>query len=74
VIHVSISVLGIDLAKNTYQLHAVDSAGRAIFKNRISRNELAAYIAGLPACRIVMEACGGANFLGSVLLEQVTNG
>jgi transposase len=58
----TISVLGIDLAKNSYQAHGVDSTGRAIFKKRMSRNELAAYIAGLPVCRIVMEACGGANY------------
>jgi transposase len=53
----TISVLGIDLAKNTYQLHGVDSAAKAALKKRLSRNELATYIAGLPACRIVMEAC-----------------
>ena len=46
------SVLGIDLAKNTYQLHGVESTGRAILKQRLSRDKLAAYIAGLPSCRI----------------------
>tara|TARA_B110000967_G_C18810197_1_gene523159 strand:- start:278 stop:1270 length:993 start_codon:yes stop_codon:yes gene_type:complete len=62
----TISVLGIDLAKNTYQLHGVDGVGKAVLKKRISRNELAAYIAGLPPCRIVMEACGGANYWARV--------
>ena len=62
----TISVLGIDLAKNTYQLHGVDGVGKAVLKKRISRNELAAYIAGLPPCRIAMEACGGANYWARV--------
>ena len=61
-----ISVLGIDLAKNTYQLHGVDGVGKAVLKKRLSRNELATYIARLPACRIVMEACGGANYWARV--------
>ncbi|MFT5210567.1 MAG: transposase [Flavobacterium sp.] len=62
----TISALGIDLAKNTYQLHRVDGAGKAALKKRLSRNELATYIAGLTACRIVMEACGGANYWARV--------
>jgi hypothetical protein len=38
----SIIVLGIDLTKNTYQLHGAESTGKAILKKPISRNELAA--------------------------------
>jgi len=54
----SISVLGID--------HGVESSGNAILKKRLSRDRLAAYIAGLPRCRIVMEARGGANLWARV--------
>jgi len=54
--------IGIDLAENTYQLHGVEGTGRAILKKRLSLDKLAAYIAGLASCLIVMEACGGANY------------
>ena len=58
----NIDVLGIDIAKNTFQLHGVDSAGKMILKKRLPRAKLTAYVANLPICTIVMEACGGANY------------
>ena len=59
-------VLGIDIAKNTFQLHGVDGPGKAALKKRLSRNQLAAYVANLPECLIVMESCGGANYWARV--------
>ena len=55
-------VLGIDIAKNTFQLHGVDGSGKAVLKKRLSRNQLAAYVANLPDSLIVMESCGGVNY------------
>lgn len=62
----TISILGIDIAKNTFQLHGADSTGKAILKKRLPRHKLAAYAANLPACTIVMESCGGANYWARV--------
>jgi len=59
-------MLGIDIAKNTFQLHGADDSGKAVYKKRLSRRELAAHVANLPACTIVMEACGGANYWARV--------
>ncbi len=59
-------VLGIDIAKNTFQLHGVDVPGKTVLKKRLSRNQLAAYIANLSECLIVMESCGGANYWARV--------
>ena len=36
----NISVLGIDIAKNIFQLHGVDSSGKRILKQRIEREQL----------------------------------
>jgi len=55
-------VLGIDIAKNVFQLHGVDSRGKAMLKKRLKRHQLLAFIVNLPPCRIVMEACSGANY------------
>jgi transposase len=57
----NITTLGIDIAKNFFQLHGVDSKGKAILKKRLKRDKLLPFIAKLVECQIVMEACGGAN-------------
>jgi transposase len=49
---------GIDIVKHTFQLHGADNSGKAVHKKCLARRELAAHVANLPACTIVMEACG----------------
>ena len=61
-----IKMLGIDIAKNTFQLHGTDNSGKAVHKKRMTRRELPAHVANLPTCTIVMEACGGANYWARV--------
>jgi transposase len=62
----TLDILGIDIAKNTFQLHGADSVGRPVLRKRLPRHKLAAYIANLPVCTIVMESCGGANYWARV--------
>jgi transposase len=57
-----VSVLGIDLAKNIFQLHGVDELGRVALRKRVSRARLRAEVAQLKPCLIGLEACGGAHF------------
>lgn len=56
------TLLAIDIAKNIFQLHGIDSRGKATLRKRISRKKLSEYIEKLPKCKIIMEACGGANY------------
>jgi transposase len=56
-----ITVLGIDLAKHSFQLHGVDEAGQRVVRKQLSRHKVSAYVAQLPPCLIGMEACGGAH-------------
>jgi transposase len=56
----TIDVLGIDLAKNVFQLHGVDREGRPVFKRRVMRDQLLAVLAGIEPCTIAIEACTGA--------------
>lgn len=58
----NITLLGIDIAKNVFQLHGVDKTGRAILQKKIYRHELTSFIAQLPVCIIAMEACRGAHY------------
>lgn len=61
-----IKVLGIDLAKDVFQLHGVNAIGKQVLKKRIERDKLAEYIANMPQCIIAMEACGGSNYWARV--------
>ena len=65
----NIDVLGIDIAKNTFQLHGVDHAGKVMLKKRLARAKLTAYIANLPVCTIVVEACGGTNYWARTFMQ-----
>jgi len=57
-----ITTIGIDLAKHVFQIHGIDSKGKAVLKKQLRRDQLAAFIVQLPPCLIGMEACGGAHF------------
>lgn len=58
----NITTIGIDIAKNFFQLYAVDARGKKVFEKRLTREKLLPFIANTPICHIVMEACGGANY------------
>lgn len=45
-----------------FQLHGVNDYGKKVLGRKISRNELPTFIANLPPCKIVMEACGSSNY------------
>lgn len=57
-----LSVIGIDLAKNVFQLHGVGPHGQALLRKRFKRKELLPFIATLTRCTVAMEACAGASF------------
>ena len=52
-----IKTLGIDLAKNVFQLHGVDERGVVVLRRQLKRAQLLSFIVQLPPCLIAMEAC-----------------
>ncbi|WP_157671038.1 IS110 family transposase [Chitinibacter sp. GC72] len=58
----SIATIGLDLAKQVFQLHCVDAQGKTVLSKQLSRQQLAPFFANLPSCLIGMEACGSAHF------------
>src|SRR4051795_9115972 len=56
-----ITTIGIDLAKNVFQVHGVDVQGKVVLKKQFKRDQMAAFFANMPACLIGMEACGSAH-------------
>lgn len=59
-----IKTLGIDLAKNVFQLHGVDGRGVVVVRRQLKRAQLLSFIAQLPRCLIAMEACASAHYWG----------
>ncbi len=59
----NISRIGIDLAKNVFQLHGVDRRGKVVWKRRLKRNQWLKAVMddAEPGCEMGMEACGGAH-------------
>lgn len=57
-----ISVVGIDLAKTVFQIHAVDKNGKMLERKAIRRLKLLSYFANIPPCLIGMEACSSAHY------------
>lgn len=58
----NIKVLGIDLAKDVFQLHGTDKQGKRVLKRRLSRKKLIEFMSNLSPCLVGIEACGGAHY------------
>jgi transposase len=56
-----IATVGLDLAKNVFQLHGVDTDGRVVVRRRLRRSEVIKAFTGTPPCLVGMEACAGAH-------------
>ena len=59
-----VSMIGIDLAKNSFQLHGARADGSVAFRRKLGRSKLLAFVAAQPRCVVAMEACGGAHHWG----------
>lgn len=57
-----IAVVGLDIAKHIFQLHGADEQGKVVLRRRLRRDEVALFFGNLPACRVGLEACGGAHY------------
>jgi transposase len=56
------TTIGIDLAKNVFQVHAVNEYGKTILKKQLKRDQMAEFFANLPAALVGMQACSGAHY------------
>lgn len=56
-----ISMIGLDLAKNVFQVHGVDASGKVVLQRQLRRSAVEKFFAKLLPCRVGMEACGSAH-------------
>lgn len=55
-----ITTIGLDLAKQVFQVHGADAQGETVFNRKLRRAEVLPFFEKLPPCIVGMEACGGA--------------
>ncbi len=57
-----VSTVGVDLAKNVFQVHAIDEAGEVVVRRTLRRHRMMPFFSKLEPCLIGMEACGTSHF------------
>lgn len=59
-----VSTIGLDLAKNVFQVHGADASGAVIFRKKLRRDQVLKFLAAQPACTVAMEACASSHYWG----------
>ncbi len=65
-----VCTIGLDIAKNKFQVHGEDARGKKIFNKQLRRNEVLSFFANLPVCLVGMEACGGSHYWARELIKS----
>ncbi len=59
-----VTIIGIDLAKRSFQVHGARADGSVAFRRKLSRGKVLSFLASQPPCTVAMEACAGAHYWG----------
>src|SRR5437879_13318805 len=62
-----ISIVGLDLAKNVFQVDGIDASGGVVLRRQLRRGAVEKFFAQLPPCTVGMEACGSAHHWARVI-------
>jgi transposase len=57
-----VSTIGLDLAKNVFQVHGVDGSGRTVIRRQLRRGQVLPFFKRLPPCLVGMEACATSHY------------
>ena len=64
-----VNIIGIDLAKRSFQLHGARADGSVAFRRKVSREKFLYFLAALPRCVVAMEACARAHHWGREIMQ-----
>lgn len=64
-----LTTVGLDIAKNTFQVHGIARHGQPLLKRKLSRGRVLEFFANLPGCVIGLEACAGAHYWARELIK-----
>jgi transposase len=57
-----ITTIGLDIAKNVFQVHGIDAAEKVVVRKQLRRGQVLKFFASLPPCLVGMEACATAHY------------
>ncbi len=61
-VHMQISTIGLDIAKNVFQVHGIDSSEEVVVRKQLRRSQVLAFFKALPPCLVGIEACATAHY------------
>ena len=64
----SVTIVGLDIAKNVFQVHGVDAEGALVVARAVRRGQLLSFFASLPHCVVGIEACSSAHHWARALI------
>ncbi|HAT85466.1 MAG TPA: hypothetical protein DCS30_05655 [Rhizobiales bacterium] len=65
-----VTIIGIDLAKNAFQIHGAAADGSVLFRKKLSRKQFHKFLTKCPPCTMAMEACGSSHYWARELSKQ----
>src|SRR3974377_1010159 len=57
-----ITTIGLDIAKNVFQVHGIDAAEKVVIRKQLRRGQVLKFFASLPPCLVGLEACASAHY------------
>ena len=66
----NITLIGLDLAKNVFQICGLNRAGKVIFNRKVTRHKLLPSLLDHPQAVVAMEACGSSQYWARELIKQ----
>ena len=61
-IDMQVTTIGLDIAKNVFQVRAIDSDEKVVVRNQLRRCQVLRFFQGLPPCLVVLEACATSHY------------
>ena len=62
-------IIGVDLAKNVFQVHGANRSGAVLFRKKLSRPQFMKFMTAQPGCLVAMEACSTSYYWARTLLD-----
>ena len=57
-----VTTIGLDIAKNVFQVHGIDAAEKVVVRKQLRRSQVLAFFKTLPPCLVGMEACATSHY------------
>jgi len=61
-VHMQITTIGLDIAKNVFQVHGIDSSEKVVVRKQLRRSQILAFFKALSPCLVGIEACATAHY------------